>query len=153
MGGFKVRGAVAGDVKRVAELEKICFSSPWSEKSFFEEITGNEVACYVVAEIGEEIIGYAGAWLICDEGHITNVAVHPDFRGRGVAMALVSTLISTLGENGASAYTLEVRASNEGAISLYWQLNFIECGVRKGYYDDNGEDAVIMWKIQVEDIR
>ena len=146
MTDFQIRQANENDVKLITELEKTCFSTPWSEQSFFEEITRNELARYAVAEVGEQIIGYAGLWLVTDEGHITNVAVHPDFRRKGIARALVSSLIKTSLREGADKFTLEVRASNAEAISLYKSLDFFECGIRREYYDDDGEDALIMWK-------
>jgi len=141
-----IRAANKNDVKPIADLENICFDLPWSERSFFEEITGNKVARYAVAETGGNIIGYAGVWLVTDEGHITNVAVHPDFRRKGVAKGLVSWLIEASGREGVASYTLEVRISNKEAISLYKSLDFRECGIRREYYEDNSEDALIMWR-------
>ena len=146
MTDFQIRQANENDVKLIAGLENKCFSTPWSEQSFFEEITTNDIARYAVAAAGEQIIGYAGIWLVTDEGHITNVAVHPDFRRRGIARALVSSLIETSLNEGVDKFTLEVRASNKEAISLYKSLDFFECGIRREYYDDDGEDALIMWR-------
>ena len=146
MDEFRIRPADENDVKPLTNLDEICFSLPWSEVSFFEEITRNKLAQYVVAESSEKIVGYAGIWMIHDEGHITNVAVHPDFRRRGIAKALIFTLMKISEAAGVKVYTLEVRASDESAISLYKDLGFIESGIRKKYYEDNNEDAVIMWK-------
>ena len=143
---FIIRPANINDVKPCAAMDEICFSLPWSEQSFFEEIVGNEIAQYIIAEAEGNVIGYAGIWAILDEGHITNIAVHPDFRRKGIARTLISALLEETGSNGVKAYTLEVRASNESAIALYKGLGFKHCGVRKKYYDDNDEDAVIMWK-------
>jgi len=147
MNDLLIRPANKNDVKPIADLEKLCFSLPWSERSFFEEITKNKIARYAVAENCGQIIGYAGVWLVTDEGHITNVAVHPDFRRKGIARELVSSLMESSGKEGIKSYTLEVRISNEEAIELYKNLNFKACGVRREYYDDNSEDALIMWKI------
>jgi len=146
MDDLLIRTANKDDVKPIAELENLCFTLPWSEHSFFEEITGNKVARYAVAEREGSIIGYAGIWLVTDEGHITNVAVHPDFRRKGVAKGLVSSLIEASSREGVCSYTLEVRISNKEAISLYKSLDFRECGVRREYYEDNSEDALIMWR-------
>jgi len=141
-----MRVATENDVKALAEMDKICFKAPWSEQSFFEEITTNKIAKYIVAEIDDKIVGYAGIWLILDEGHITNVAVHPDYRRKGIAKAIISEIMAISEEAGANLFTLEVRASNESAILLYEGFDFIQVGIRKGYYEDNGEDAIIMWK-------
>lgn len=142
-----IRQAEEKDIKPMAEIDKVCFSVPWSEKSFEEEIKNNHLAFYVVAEIGDKIVGYAGLWQVDVEGHITNVAVHPEFRRKRIAEALISVLIDHTKKNGVLSYTLEVRASNEAAISLYLKHGFKPAGIRKGYYMDNGEDAIIMWRI------
>ena len=142
-----IRQAAESDVKYIAGLEKEIFALPWSEASLLAEIAENKVARYKVAEAGGEIVGYAGVWLILDEGHITNVAVHPLYRRKGIARELISTLMNDSREEGVDKYTLEVRASNKEAISLYKSMGFIICGMRKEYYEDNGEDAVIMWKV------
>ena len=146
MDDFLIRPATLDDVKPMTEMDQVCSAIPWSEKSFFEEITRNKVARYVIAEAAGRIAGYAGMWAIIDEGHITNVAVHPDFRRRGIARTLISTLLTASEAEGVSAYTLEVRASNEIAISLYSSLGFQAEGVRRKYYEDDSEDAIIMWK-------
>lgn len=143
-----IRQAEEKDIKPMAEIDKICFSVSWSEKSFSEEIKNNRLAFYVVAEIDDKIVGYAGLWLVDVEGHITNVAVRPEFRRKRIAEALISVLLDHTKKNGALSYTLEVRASNEAAISLYVKLGFKPAGIRKAYYEDNGEDAIIMWRIE-----
>ncbi|MCL1982983.1 MAG: ribosomal protein S18-alanine N-acetyltransferase [Clostridiales bacterium] len=146
MGGVIIKRASIGDVWPLAEMDKICFSQPWSEQSFYEEIVCNKLARYLIAEIGGVMAGYAGIWVVLDEGHITNVAVHPDFRRKGIAKALISSLIESSAAEGVTMFTLEVRASNNDAISLYKRLGFTVHGSRKAYYDDNDEDAMIMWK-------
>jgi ribosomal-protein-alanine N-acetyltransferase len=130
----------------MAEMDILCFSAPWSEESFEKEIRENRLAFYIVAEINGIMVGYAGLWCIVDEGHITNVAVHPDFRRRGIGEALVSVLLDHTVRNGILSHTLEVRASNEAAITLYSKFGFQPAGFRKNYYEDNGEDAIIMWR-------
>jgi len=141
-----LRQAEIRDIKPMAEMDALCFTTPWSERSFEREIKENRLAFYIVAEIGGRLVGYAGLWCIEDEGHITNVAVHPDFRRRGIGKALISVLLSHTIQNGIRSHTLEVRASNEAAISLYKQFGFEPAGLRKNYYEDNGEDAIIMWR-------
>lgn len=141
-----IRKAEPRDVHDMAELEKICFASPWSEESLYHEIIRNDMALYIVAEDGGRIVGYAGIWLIVDEGHITNVAVHPDYRRRHIGEAIVSTILAEAETAGAVRQTLEVRRSNAPAQGLYAKFGFMAAGVRKGYYEDNKEDAIIMWR-------
>lgn len=144
--GFNVRQAAVDDANHMTALDKICFAVPWSRDDFVKELTDNTLALYMVAESRGALIGYAGLWCIADEGHITNVAVHPSFRRCGVAGELLSTLMAEA-ENraGICAFTLEVRISNEAGIKLYEGFGFVEAGRREGYYSDNKEDAVIMW--------
>ncbi len=141
-----IREAKLDDVHSIAELDKLCFSMPWSEVSFLKEISENNIALYLVAEIAGQIVGYAGMWLIIDEGHITNVAVHPNFRRRHIGEAIVSVLLAEAQAEGITRQTLEVRVSNFAAQRLYEKFGFQACGIRKGYYEDNHEDAIIMWR-------
>lgn len=146
MGELLVRGAEERDIKEMAALDQICFAAPWSEESFAHEILKNKLAYYIVAEIDGHLVGYVGSWLIVDEGHITNVAVHPDFRKKGIAKAMMVVLLDGSAEVGINSHTLEVRPSNEAALTLYGGFGFQEDGLRKGYYEDNGEDALILWR-------
>jgi len=146
MSDMIIRQAEEKDVKQIAHLDTLCFAVPWSELSFRQEITENERAIYIVAKVEENIVGYAGMWVILDEGHITNVAVHPDYRRKHIGQALVSILLSAGEECGVERTTLEVRESNEAAINLYKSFDFKPEGLRKGYYEDNNENAVIMWR-------
>lgn len=140
-----LRPMTTEDIDDIMELEHKCFSVPWT-RSMFEDELLNRNACYIVAELSGKVCGYAGLWKILDEGHITNVAVHPDFRRSGYGRLLVDTLISSSKVRGISAFTLEVRVSNAAAISLYESFNFKTVGKRKKYYPDNQEDALIMWR-------
>jgi ribosomal-protein-alanine N-acetyltransferase len=99
-----------------------------------------------VAHIGEKVIGYGGMWLMIDEAHITNVAVHPTYRKMGVGHSILKALTYEASKNGADKMTLEVRVSNRDALSLYTRMGFVAEGIRKRYYSDNDEDAFIMWK-------
>jgi ribosomal-protein-alanine N-acetyltransferase len=146
-----IRQAEEKDIKPMAEMDVLCFSAPWSEESFRNEIEENRLAFYIVAEIGASMVGYAGLWCIVDEGHITNVAVHPAYRRRGIGEALISVLLAHTVNNGIRSHTLEVRASNKAAISLYTKFGFEPAGLRKNYYEDNGEDAIIMWRKEAAD--
>ena len=135
----------ADHVSQVAELEKICFSDPWSEKSVAHELT-NPLSLWIVAVEGERVAGYVGSQSVMGESDMMNVAVHPDFRRQGVAELLVKELVAALAEKGNYCLTLEVRASNAPAISLYEKLDFQQVGLRKNYYRNPKEDARILRK-------
>lgn len=141
-----VRRAEERDVKGMAQLDLMCFAAPWSEVAFSQEITDNNLALYIAGELDGVLVGYAGIWAIIDEGHITNVAVHPEHRRCGIAKALMEVLIKSCADEGIYKQTLEVRPSNTAAMQLYAGFGFKEAGRRKGYYEDNGEDALIMWR-------
>ncbi len=141
-----IRRAKGEDAEQIAEVEKACFSTPWSYESLNHDIKENRRAIYIAAEIDGKICGYAGLWKILDEGHITNVAVFPEYRRRGIARAMLEALIDEAAKQGVERFTLEVRAGNDAAKKLYAGMSFLEAGVRRGYYEDNGEDALIMWK-------
>ena len=132
-------------VAQIAELEKICFSDPWSERSIASELD-NKLAFWLVATEGETVAGYIGSQTVMDETDMMNVAVHPDFRRRGIAEALVTGLVEALKTKGSHCLTLEVRASNGPAIALYEKLGFSEIGRRKNYYRNPREDALILRK-------
>ena len=132
-------------VAQIAELEKICFSDPWSERSIASELD-NKLAFWLVATEGENVAGYIGSQTVMDETDMMNVAVHPDFRRRGIAEALVNGLVDALKTQGSHCLTLEVRASNAPAIALYEKLGFSEIGRRKNYYRNPREDALILRK-------
>jgi len=141
-----IRKGVPGDAEDIAELEQICFSDPWSKDSVLYELTENPMATYIVAELEGRVIGYVGVWGIVDEGHITNVAVAPEYRQLHVGSALIATMLEATTSAGMLQHTLEVRAGNEPAKALYRKFGFEEAGLRKGYYENNGEDAIIMWR-------
>ena len=132
------------DVKRVAELEAICFRTPWSYNSLLGELY-NDVAHYVVAEEDGVVIGYAGEWIMFDEAHMTNIAVAPEERKRGIARMLILTLMKEALRHGGERMTLEVRENNHTAQRLYASLDFAYAGLRKHYYTDTGENALILW--------
>lgn len=132
------------DLDRVAELEKLCFRTPWSYNALAGELK-NEVARYLVAEKDGIVIGYAGMWVIFEEAHISNVAIAPDFRGKSYGRALMLEMMRLAVSRGASEMTLEVRKSNLVAQALYASLGFEKAGTRRKYYSDTGEDAYILW--------
>ena len=146
MADLIIRKAEEKDVLTIEQIEKQCFAVPWSYESLHKDIVENGMAFYIVAEIAGQVCGYVGVWKIFDEGHITNVAVAPEYRRMHIGRAMLETLIEVTGQAGRERYTLEVRAGNEPAIKLYEGLGFKPEGIRPGYYDDNGEDALIMWR-------
>ncbi|MCL2336399.1 MAG: ribosomal protein S18-alanine N-acetyltransferase [Firmicutes bacterium] len=132
---------------QVVAIEQTAYPTPWSKNSFLYEISNNILAHYLAAVTTDgQVIGYAGIWLILDEAHLTNVAVHKDFRRRGLGLELVQRMIVWAMALGATRMTLEVRPSNTPARTLYTALGFEERGIRKNYYSDTGENAIIMWK-------
>ena len=145
MADVTLRRMTVADVDDVHAIEAATFAIPWSRQSFYEEMTRNACARYLVAvtETGE-IVGFAGVWVVLDEGHITNIAVRADHRGRGIGHLLTAGLMQYAANLGVTCMTLEVRRSNEAAQHVYLAHGFIQVGVRKKYYEDNGEDALFM---------
>lgn len=141
-----IRKGVPADAGDMELLEQQCFAVPWSRDSLLYDLGENPLATYFVAELEGRVVGYVGLWVIVDEGHITNVAVSPDFRRMQIGSALIRTMLEVTMDKGVTAHTLEVRAGNDPAIGLYEKFGFKEAGIRKGYYEDNGEDALIMWR-------
>lgn len=142
----------ANDIDNVCLIEQRVFPSPWSRESFAEEMQ-NHLAVYMVAESAGRVIGYIGAWHVLDEGHITNLAVEAEWRRQGVGAHLLDAMETQLYRDGVRRITLEVRVSNTPALALYHHRGYRERGVRRRYYQDNGEDAYIMWKHMEGEIR
>lgn len=130
---------------QVCALEEEAFSMPWHRESFLEMIESPS-ACYLVALVGERVVASCGLREIVGEGEITNVVTAPDFRKKGIGRKLLGRLLEEGAARGISAFTLEVRCSNQAAISLYHSLGFKEEGKRKNFYEKPREDALIMWK-------
>lgn len=141
-----VRPAREADVAGICEIEELSFTIPWSRASILHDIRDNPVSRWLVLSDGAgRVLAYAGMWFVLDEGHVLNVAVHPDFRRRGYGRRVFGALVELARENGMSMMTLEVRRSNEAAQSLYHACGFLDVGYRKRYYEDNREDALIMY--------
>lgn len=151
MGNLIVRKAEEEDILAIEEIERQCFALPWTYDSLYHDIIENQAAFYIVAEVDKEICGYMGIWKILDEGHITNVAVAPGFRRKHIGSAMLDVMLEVMEQSGIRSFTLEVRVSNLAAQSLYQKKGFKEAGIRKKYYEDNGEDALIMWREQIEE--
>ena len=129
----------------IAQIEKLCFSDPWSVNSIASEL-GNPLSLWLVAVEGDTLLGYIGSQTVLGEGDMMNLAVHPDHRRRGVGEGLVVALVGQLRAKGAKRLALEVRASNAPAIALYGKMGFCPVGRRPGYYRHPKEDALIMRK-------
>ena len=134
------------DVDDILVVENLCFPVPWSKESFIRELSNKSLTRYICAKTGDRAIAYAGMWKIFDEGHITNIAVHPEYRKKGIGGKVVFSLLKISRGEKIKKMTLEVRKSNIAAQKLYFKYGFEIKGIRKGYYSDNGEDAIIMWK-------
>ena len=135
----------AAHVPQIAQLEKLCFSDPWSENSIASELNSRLSDWLVVTE-GEQVVAYVGSQTVIDSSDMMNIAVHPDFRRRGIAEMLVAALEEQLRQRGSKMLLLEVRDSNVPAIALYEKLGFHQAGLRKNYYRNPKEDARILRK-------
>ena len=139
-----VRAMRMGDIPAVHEIERASFSEPWPEHALRQELNGNRLARYLVAERDRRIVGYAGVWMMVDDAHITTFGVLPDARRTGVGRRMLVAVADMALELGAVRLTLEVRPSNGPARQLYGRFGFVEAGRRPRYYSDDGEDALIM---------
>ena len=147
-----VRAIREEDVPQIHAIEKLCFAMPWSEESILHDVKENVVASWLVLDDGEgRVLAYAGMWFVLDEAHICNVAVHPDCRRLGYGRRIFEALMQLAQDNSMAMMTLEVRRSNLPAQSLYHACGFQDVGYRKRYYEDNREDALIMYKEFVYD--
>jgi [ribosomal protein S18]-alanine N-acetyltransferase len=133
------------DIDQILEVEHASFATPWSREAFYNEIYNNKFAVYIVLEEDEKVIGYVGAWVVIDEAHVTNLAILPSYRGKKLGEALLRKMMTVAKDMGARSMTLEVRVTNNVAQSLYRKLGFQNGGIRKNYYTDNQEDALVMW--------
>jgi len=141
----KIRRLQSEDVEPVSILESKSFSMPWSAKDFAKLIEDNK-SLYLVAELDGEIVGCCGVTDICGDGDVNNVMVAEEYRGRGIAQALMSELLLQGEAIGIENFTLEVRVSNAPAIRVYEKLGFVSEGIRPRFYEKPVEDAMIMWK-------
>lgn len=138
------------DLDEVAVIENVSFTAPWPTSAYTTELTTNRLARYVGARISGTLVGFGGIWLMVDEAHFTTVAVLPANRRSGVATVLLLELLQEARRGGARVATLDVRVSNVDAQRLYLAFGFIEVGRRIRYYDDNGEDALVMTTAELE---
>lgn len=142
----RYRKMTIDDVKAVHAIELATFPTPWTLDSFYYEMTENQYAHYLIAEDeAGDIIGFCGIWLVIDAAQITNVAVVESVRGQGIGEALMLEAMRIAKEATMDVMSLEVRVTNSVAQNLYRKLGFQDGGIRKGYYTDNREDALVMW--------
>ena len=143
MAALTIRQAKLFDVPALARIERDSFVSPWSAEEITRDVAQNERAYVAVAEINGEAVGYADMWIVAGEAQLFNIVVDPAYRGNEIGLKLLAHMLRVAAAT-CSVITLEVRRSNVPAISLYLKSGFRQVGVRKGYYTDNGEDAVLM---------
>ncbi len=142
----KIKPMQRDDVDSVVALEAVAYGEHhWSKESFYNELSNDLAKYFSVFNENDELIAYCGSWHILEEAHITNIAVSPNYRRMHVGEALLKTVIDECYKNMVKYITLEVRAGNATAIALYEKYGFKSLGLRKGYYQDNNEDALIMW--------
>ena len=140
---LEIRKAVLNDCSEMAELERLCFSDPWSENLFSLSVDNDRYSFFCLFE-DEKLIGYGGIITVLDESDITNIAVHPDFRRRGYGKMLLKALCDEAKNQKSTLLHLEVRAGNVGAQLLYKSFGFENDGIRRNYYKNPREDAVLM---------
>lgn len=133
------------DVNAVSEVDHASFATPWPKETFLQEITKNDYAHYYVAELDHQVVGYIGMWIVIDDAQITNVAVLPKWRGYKIGEKLFQYACEQAIRMGSQRLSLEVRASNMIAQRMYRKFGLVPGGIRKKYYTDNQEDAIVMW--------
>lgn len=144
--GLVIRPAAPSDAPGIAELEIETSGHPWSKESILHDITESNIAVVISAELDDKLVGYADVWNIAGEGQLNNIAVTGAARGNHIGQKMMEYLFDALRESGATEMSLEVRVSNTAARRMYEKLGFVNLGIRPGYYEDNGEDAVIYRK-------
>lgn len=147
---LSIRRLNVADLPAVQALDRPLFHTQWSE-NFWQQELHNNLATYVALEQDKQLAGYAGFWLVAGEAQVTRVAVAQNLQGQGLGTRLTAALIEAAWAAGATAVTLEVRTSNLAAQKAYGRNGFVSAGVRPHYYDDNGEDAMIMWLYRKEE--
>lgn len=141
----RIRNMEVTDLSKVTEVERRSFTLPWTKEIYRKEIVENHFAQYFVIEVDEEIVGFCGVWIVLDEVQVTNIAILPEYRGKGYGALLFQYMLNEVIHQGARKLSLEVRVSNKAAQSLYKKFGLRPAGKRKNYYTDNNEDALVMW--------
>lgn len=150
MDAVTIREMCLMDIERVYEIERVSFKSPWSYEMIRHELLFNDVAYYIVAEINGIVVAHAGMWVLPPEAHMTNIAVAPEYRNRGIATRLILALMSYAVSVDARRISLEVRQNNHAAQRVYYSLDFRYVGIKKRYYSDTGENAFILWNESID---
>nr|WP_249871593.1 ribosomal protein S18-alanine N-acetyltransferase [Oceanobacillus saliphilus] len=145
MANVIIRKMELSDVNQVLEVERVSFATPWTTDIFYQELIDNKHAHYFVLELDGTVAGYIGIWIVLDDAQITNIAVMPDYRGHKLGEKLFGYTVQYALEMGVKRLSLEVRQSNIPAQKLYGKFGFVPGGIRKNYYTDNQEDAIVMW--------
>lgn len=145
MKDVNIRPMELDDLDQVTQIEKKSFQTPWSKVLYHKELVENHFAHYFVIENCYQIIGFCGVWLVLDEAQVTNIAIDPIYRGQGYGKMLFQYMLSKAMLNGAKSLSLEVRKTNKAAQALYERFGLEKAGIRKNYYTDNNEDAIVMW--------
>jgi [ribosomal protein S18]-alanine N-acetyltransferase len=150
---IEIRRLTLADLAAIERIERCAYPTPWSRSMFAGELAKTSSICLGAfdADVDETLVAYLIISRYADAWHVMNVAVHEDHRSRGVATMLLNRLFDLTAGDDRRGYTLEVRVSNTGAIRLYERLGFVARGIRRGYYTDNREDALIMWKDPVRE--
>lgn len=147
---IEITPMVIADLDEVYEIEKISFSMPWTKQMWMDEMIKSQIANHLVARLDGKILGYAGFWLIIDEAEIVNIAVHPEYRRKGIGNLLLKELLNLAKTKEAKLVTLEVRETNESAKNLYSKSGFQLIAIRKKFYKDTNEDALVYWLNPIE---
>ncbi|ENH96412.1 ribosomal-protein-alanine N-acetyltransferase [Gracilibacillus halophilus YIM-C55.5] len=133
------------DIDYVYDVDKRSFVTPWPKDIYYEEMTRNQYARYFVATVDQQVVGFCGTWMVIDEAQITNIAIDPAYRGRQLGTGLFQYVMNEAIANGVKRLSLEVRVSNVVAQRMYKKFGLVPGGIRKNYYVDNHEDALVLW--------
>ncbi|AVQ98026.1 ribosomal protein S18-alanine N-acetyltransferase [Oceanobacillus sp. M65] len=145
MSEITIRKMEIADVDQVMEVERVSFTTPWTTDIFYQEIVDNQYAYYYVIEWNGRIVGYVGTWVVLEDAQVTNIAIMPELRGNKLGEKLFQYMLLQIKLIGATRLSLEVRESNIPAQKLYRKFGLVPGGIRKNYYTDNQEDAIVMW--------
>lgn len=145
MSEITIRKMEIADVDQVMEVERVSFTTPWTTDIFYQEIVDNQYAYYYVIEWNGRIVGYVGTWVVLEDAQVTNIAIMPELRGNKLGEKLFQYMLLQIKQIGATRLSLEVRESNIPAQKLYRKFGLVPGGIRKNYYTDNQEDAIVMW--------